>query len=57
MLSDVISIMETTLALTSVFQVPQDSSNPNQAQSDECQLSVMLFIDRVVKVTQYWFLR
>ena len=52
MLSDVLSIMETTLALTSVFQVPQDSSNPNQAQSDECQLSVMLFIDRDVKVTQ-----
>ena len=39
----------------SVFQLPQNSSNSDHAQSDECQLSVVLFITQGVKVAQYWF--
>ena len=27
-----------------MFEIPQDSSNSNNAQSHKCQLSVMLFI-------------
>ena len=41
----------------SVFQVPQDSSNSSHVQSNECQLSVMLFIAWGVKLIQYWFSR
>ena len=41
----------------SVFQVPQDSSNPNHVQSDERQLSVMLLIVQGINVTQYQFSR
>ena len=39
----------------SVLKVPQNSSNSNHAQSDKCQLSVMLLIAWCVVITQYWF--
>ena len=32
---------------SSVFQVSQDSSNSDHAQSNKCQVSVMLFVDWV----------
>ena len=41
----------------SVFQVPQNYSNPNHAQSDKHQLFVMLFIAQGIKVAHYWFSR
>ena len=41
----------------SAFQAPQDSSNSNHTQSNECQLSVVLLIAWGIKVTQYQFSR
>ena len=43
--------------LASAFQVPQNFSNSNNAQSNEYQHSVMLFIAWGVEIIQYWFLR